>query len=83
MYALTENIHQDVLRVIVSSDQSFDDAVRDGIPQVQADHPEIEMRTYEVVQLQGTIMQGQVQLFQAVLDIAGPHKHDHGHGHDH
>ena len=81
MYALTENRHQDVLRVIVSSDKSFDDAVRDGIPQVQADHPEIEMRTYEAVQLQGTIQEGQVQYFQVVLDIAGIHKHDHDHDH--
>ena len=77
MFALTENRHQDVLRVIVSSDKSFDDAVRYGVPQVQKDHPEIEMRTFEAVQLQGTIKGGDVQVFQVVLDIAGIHKHDH------
>ncbi len=79
MFALNENRHQDVLRVIVSSKTSFDDAVRDGIPQVQKDHPEIDMRTYEAVQLQGTIRKGKVRVFQVVLDIAGIHEHDHDH----
>ena len=79
MFALNENRHQDVLRVIVSSEESFDDAVRNGVPQVQKDHPEIEMRTYEAVQLQGTIKNGDVQVFQVVLDIAGIHKHGHDH----
>ncbi|MEM1206567.1 MAG: dodecin family protein [Acidobacteriota bacterium] len=75
MFALNENRHQDVLRVIVSSDKSFDDAVRDGLPEVQKHHPHIAMKTFEAVQLQGTIENGEVQYFQVVLDIAGVHEH--------
>jgi flavin-binding protein dodecin len=77
MHASHENRHQDVIRVIVSSDKSFDEAVRKGIPDVDKDHPELEFKAFEVVQLQGVIRDGEVKVFQVVLDVAGFHKHDH------
>ncbi|MEM8962249.1 MAG: dodecin domain-containing protein [Acidobacteriota bacterium] len=79
MFASHENRHQDVLRAIVSSETSFDDAVRDGIPEIAHDHPELEFKTFEAVAFQGVIRDDNVKVFQVVIDIAGFHKHSHDH----
>ena len=83
MHGSNENLHQDVIRIIASSDKSFDDAVREGIKELKKGdfHQNLEFRTYEVVQLQGTICDSgdscEAQFYQVVLDAAGVHKHDH------
>ncbi|MEM6455360.1 MAG: dodecin domain-containing protein [Acidobacteriota bacterium] len=86
MFAHHEKHHQDVIRVIVSSEVSFDDAIKSNIAEVQAHHEDLDFKTFEVVQMQGTIKhedgKAAVKLFQVVLDIAGTHEHGH-HGHDH
>ncbi len=81
MHGSNQNLHQDVIRIIASSDQSFDDAVREGIRELKfgGKHNDLEFQTFEVVQLQGTISDDEkgcnVQFFQAVIDAAGVHKH--------
>ncbi len=85
MHGSNQNVHQDVIRIIASSDQSFDDAVKKGIKELKEGgfHKNLEFRTYEVVQLQGTISDTgnscSAEFYQVVLDAAGVHKHEHGH----
>jgi len=77
--------HQDVIRIIGSSEKSFDDAVLNGISTIKEGHQgtpraHLDFVSFEVVQLQGSIKDGgnnmpEVQLFQAVLDVVGVHKH--------
>lgn len=75
------NEHQDVIRIISSSTNSFDEAVKDGIASLAHHHGDLIFKAFEVVELQGTIQyEGktpQVQYFQAVLDVAGVHAHHH------
>lgn len=81
MYASNKCEHQDVIRVVVSSDKSFDDAVAQGIREVQKVHHDFKFQTYEVVNMQGTIKydgeEPGCEFFQVVLDLAGVHSHDH------
>ncbi len=88
---LTSNTieHQDVIRIVGSSTESFDEAVKNGIKTIKEGHshtPRAHLKfvTFEVVQLQGTIVDKEntephVHLFQAVLDVVGVHHHDHDH----
>lgn len=74
--------HQDVIRIIGSSENSFDEAVANGIATIKEGHAgtpraELDFVTFEVVQLQGTIDGTQVALYQAVLDVVGVHHHHH------
>ncbi|MEM1319830.1 MAG: dodecin domain-containing protein [Bacteroidota bacterium] len=78
--------HQDVIRIIGSSPNSFDEAVKNGIATIKEGHEgtpraKLDFITFEVVQLQGTIKDStEVALYQAVLDVVGVHHH---HDHDH
>ncbi|MDN5213215.1 dodecin domain-containing protein [Fulvivirgaceae bacterium BMA12] len=78
--------HQDVIRIIGSSEKSFDEAVQNGISTIREGHagtPRAELHyvSFEVVQLQGLIKDNGeapgVSLFQAVLDVVGVHRHEH------
>ena len=42
MFASGKNIHQDVIRIIGSSKNSFDDAVADGIASLNHGHSDLE-----------------------------------------
>ena len=81
MHGSKENVHQDVIRIIASSHDSFDDAVKQGIKELKKGefHQELEFVSYEVVQLQGTIKDSgnscAAEFYQVVLDVAGVHKH--------
>ena len=84
MHGSNENVHQDIIRIIASSNKSFDDAVKEGIKELKKGpfHEDIEFKTYEVVQLQGTISDHgnscEAEFYQVVLDAAGVHKvHKH------
>ena len=84
MKSSNKNEHQDVIRIIASSDNSFDDAVAKGIKQLKdphGPHKDLEFTSFEVVQLQGTINDRgnscEPELYQVVMDVAGSHKHDH------
>ena len=82
--------HQDVIRIIGSSTNSFDEAVQNGIQTIKKGHKKtprahLDFVSFEVVQLQDTIKDGDtekpdVHLYQAVLDVVGVHHH---HDHDH
>ncbi len=84
MHGSNENVHQDVIRIIASSERSFDDAVKKGIQELKKGkfHRDLEFVSYEVVQFQGTIQDDkdldlcEAKLFQVVLDVAGVHKHE-------
>ena len=77
--------HQDVIRIIGSSKNSFDEAVKNGIATIKEGHhgtprAHLDFVSFEVVQLQGSIEDGgskkpQVHLYQAVLDVVGVHHH--------
>ncbi len=85
MFAKHTTEHQDVIRIIGSSEKSFDDAVQNGISSIKEGHhgtprAELDFVSFEVVQLQGTINDGgsespQVHLYQAVIDVVGVHEH--------
>lgn len=81
MHGSNQNLHQDVIRIIASSNQSFDEAVREGVRELKRGgfHDNLEFQTFEVVQFQGTISDSgdscDVEFFQAVIDAAGVHKH--------
>ncbi len=81
MHGSNQNLHQDVIRIIASSDRSFDDAVKAGIKELKNGefHQDLEFVSYEVVQLQGTIKDTgkscEAEFYQVVLDVAGVHKH--------
>ena len=81
MHGSKKNEHQDVVRIIASSNESFDDAVKEGIKELKfgGKHKDLEFRTYEVVQLQGTISDlgdsCEADFYQVVLNAAGVHKH--------
>lgn len=81
MHGSNKNVHQDVIRIIASSDDSFDDAVKQGIKELKKGkfHQDLEFVSYEVVQLQGTIKDHgdscEAEFYQVVLDVAGVHKH--------
>ena len=82
MKSTHKNEHQDVIRIIASSDDSFDDAVAQGIKQLKdphGPHKELEFTSFEVVQLQGTISDKgdscEPEFYQVVMDVAGSHKH--------
>ena len=82
MKSSNKNEHQDIIRIIATSNQSFDDAVCEGIKELKKPnglHDDLEFTSYEVVQLQGTIMdQGnacEAEFYQVVMDVAGTHKH--------
>ncbi|MDJ0695977.1 dodecin domain-containing protein [Mastigocoleus sp. MO_188.B34] len=81
MHGSKENVHQDVIRIIASSDNSFDDAVKQGIKELKKGkfHQDLKFVSYEVVQLQGTIKDTEksceAEFYQVVLDVAGVHKH--------
>lgn len=82
MKSSNKNEHQDVIRIIATSDKSFDDAVCEGIKELKADdgkHSDLEFTSYEVVQLQGTISDDgkscKAEFYQVVMDVAGTHKH--------
>ncbi|MDJ0775354.1 MAG: dodecin domain-containing protein [Mastigocoleus sp. MO_167.B18] len=83
MHGSKEKVHQDVIRIIASSSDSFDDAVEQGIKELKEGpyHPELEFVSYEVVQLQGTIKDHgdscEAEFYQVVLDVAGVHTHKH------
>jgi len=85
MHGSNQNEHQDILRIVASSSNSFDDAVKKGIKELKEGgrHNDLEFKTYEVVQLQGTISDTgkscEAQFYQVVLDVAGVHIHDHDH----
>ncbi|MEO1375533.1 MAG: dodecin domain-containing protein, partial [Cyanobacteria bacterium J06635_10] len=57
MHGSNQNLHQDVIRIIASSNISFDEAVKEGIKELKqgGKHDDLEFQTFEVVQLQGTI----------------------------
>lgn len=77
--------HQDAIRVIGSSENSFDEAVANGISTIKEAHggtPRVHLDfvSFEVVQLQGVIQDGgrerpQVRIYQAVIDVVGVHRH--------
>ena len=80
--------HQDVIRIIGSSPNSFDEAVRNGINTIKEGHrgtprAKLIFTSFEVVQLQGTVEDSEdheepkVALYQAVIDVVGHHHHDH------
>ncbi|MGD1847541.1 MAG: dodecin domain-containing protein [Salibacteraceae bacterium] len=78
--------HQDVIRIIGSSKNSFDEAVQNGISTIKEGHggtprAHLDFVSFEVVQLQGTIeddgKQPTVAVYQAVLDVVGVHRHEH------
>ena len=78
--------HQDVIRIIGSSENSFDEAVQNGISTIKEGHAgtpraKLHFVSFEVVQLQGTLEDNgetpKVSLFQAVLDVVGVHHHEH------
>lgn len=75
--------HQDVIRIIGSSENSFDEAVANGIATIKEGHQgspreHLDFVTFEVVQLQGVIKGSkEVALYQAVMDVVGVHKHDY------
>ncbi|MEL6534977.1 MAG: dodecin family protein [Bacteroidota bacterium] len=81
--------HQDVIRIIGSSPNSFDEAVQNGISTIKEGHsgtPRAHLKyvAFEVVQLQGLIedREGEkpkVSTYQAVLDVVGVHEHHHEH----
>ncbi|MDJ0677557.1 MAG: dodecin domain-containing protein [Calothrix sp. MO_167.B42] len=82
MKSTHKNEHQDVIRIIASSDKSFDDAVAQGIKELKdpnGPHHKLEFTSYEVVQLQGTISDKgdtcEPEFYQVVMDVAGTHKH--------
>ncbi len=81
MKSSNKNEDQDVIRIIATSDKSFDDAVREGIKELKfaGRHSDLEFTSYEVVQLQGSISDdGQScmsEFYQVVLDVAGTHNH--------
>jgi len=85
MHGSNKNEHQDVVRIIASSNTSFDDAVKQGIKELKfgGKHDKLDFRTYEVIQLQGTICDSgdscEPEFYQVVLDAAGVHKHEHEH----
>ncbi|MDJ0582306.1 dodecin domain-containing protein [Crocosphaera sp.] len=79
-----KNEHQDVITIIASSDQSFDDAVAQGIKQLKdpsGPHKDLEFTSYEVVKMQGTICDRgdscDPEFYQVVMNVAGSHSHDH------
>ena len=82
MHGSNQNVHQDVIRIIASSNKSFDDAVKEGIKELKKgpSHKDLEFKTYEVVQLQGTIRDHgdscEAEFYQVVLDAAGVHTSD-------
>lgn len=80
--------HQDVIRIIGSSTESFDDAVEKGINSIKEGHEHssrahLKFVSFEVVQLQGLIEDKEdkkgpkVSVYQAVLDVVGVHHHHH------
>ena len=77
-----ENLHQDVIRVIASSKNSFDEAVKEAIKELKdgGKHDDLEFTDYQVVQLQGTIQDDgkscNPEFYRVVLDVAGTHIHD-------
>ena len=81
MKSSNKNEHQDVIRIIATSDKSFDDAVAEGIKELKHgdSHSDLEFTSYEVVQLQGTINDDgkscKAEFYQVVMDVAGTHKH--------
>ena len=81
MKSSNKNEHQDVIRIIATSDKSFDDAVSEGIKELRFGdrHSELEFTSYEVVQLQGSISDDgkscKCEFYQVVLDVAGTHRH--------
>ena len=74
-----DNQHQDVIRILSSSKESFDDAVQSGIQELLQGphHKNLRFTKFEIVRLQGTIEQdneGDAVLgFQAVIDVTGHH----------
>ncbi|MBP0017688.1 MAG: dodecin domain-containing protein [Cyanobacteria bacterium SBLK] len=90
MKSTHKNEHQDVITIIASSSDSFDDAVKQGIQQLKdphGHHKGLTFTSYEVVQMQGTISDDgkscNPEFYQVVMSVAGTHKHDHDHDHDH
>ncbi len=87
MHASKKNKHQDIIRIVASSTDSFDEAVKEGIKELKegGKHNDLEFETYEVVQLQGTISDTgescKAEFYQVVLDVAGVHKHEGDHNH--
>ncbi len=84
MKSTHKNEHQDVITIIASSDESFDDAVAQGIQQLkdpEGHHRDLTFTSYEVVQMQGTICDDgnscKPEFYQVVMHVAGSHKHDH------
>lgn len=78
--------HQDVIRIIGSSPNSFDEAVQNGIETIKEGHQgtpraHLDFVSFEVVQMQGLISDNgekpKVTMYQAVLDVVGVHHHDH------
>ena len=82
--------HQDVIRIIGISENSFDEAVENGISSIKEGHKsrkDLDFFSFEVVRLQGTIKDGateepKVAQYQAIIDVVGRHEH-HDHDHDH
>ncbi|NVB36909.1 dodecin domain-containing protein [Pseudenhygromyxa sp. WMMC2535] len=85
MHTTNSNEHQDIIRILASSDKSFDEAVQNGVRQLVSGHHHQSLRftNFEVVQMQGIIQHDdnrcEVTIFQVVMDVAGKHKHDHDH----
>ena len=77
--------HQDVIRIVGTSPNSFDEAVANGIKSIKEGHTgtpraELEFISFEVVQLQGTVEDGgapepRIATYQAVMDVVGIHHH--------
>ena len=75
------NEHQDVITIIASSEESFDDAVARGIRQLKhpdSPHKDLTFTSYEVVQLQGSISdRGRMcmpEFYQVVMKVTGSHR---------
>ncbi len=82
MKSTERNEHQDVIKIVASSDRSFDDAVARGIKQLKdphGPHKDLKFTSYEVVQLQGTISDRgdwcEPEFYQVVMNVAGSHQH--------
>lgn len=86
MHTTNHNAHQDIIRILGSSPNSFDDAVKTAIHQLVSGphHKNLRFTNFEVVSMQGVIDHDddhcEVTTFQVVMDVAGNHV---GHGHDH
>lgn len=86
MHTTNHNAHQDIIRILGSSENSFDDAVKNAIRQIVfgPHHKNLRFTNFEVVSMQGIIEHTdencEVTVFQVVMDVAGNHVHD---DHDH